>query len=113
MVIRLACLDMAGTTVSDDGAVEQAFTAAIATMGIDTGSGDYEPALTVVRETMGRSKIEVFRLIFGEGECSDYSESGVREGLRRVDRLGERFRHCLVRKKTKSWPFARTASGSA
>jgi phosphoglycolate phosphatase len=71
VVIRLACLDMAGTTVSDDGAVEQAFTAAIATMGIDTGSGDYEPALTVVRETMGRSKIEVFRLIFGDENAAN------------------------------------------
>jgi phosphoglycolate phosphatase len=61
--IRLVCLDMAGTTVSDNGAVERAFTSAVETM--DIGSTDYEPALSVVRQTMGRSKIDVFRLIFG------------------------------------------------
>jgi phosphoglycolate phosphatase len=63
MSIRLVCLDMAGTTVSDNGAVERAFTTAVETMNI--GSVDYEPALSVVRQTMGRSKIDVFRLIFG------------------------------------------------
>jgi phosphoglycolate phosphatase len=61
--IRLVCLDMAGTTVSDNGAVERAFTTAVETL--DIGSADYEPALSVVRQTMGRSKIDVFRLIFG------------------------------------------------
>ena len=63
MSIRLVCLDMAGTTVSDNGAVERAFISAVETLNI--GSADYEPALSVVRQTMGRSKIDVFRLIFG------------------------------------------------
>ena len=35
---RLACLDMAGTTVRDDGAVEAAFTTALAAVGIAPGS---------------------------------------------------------------------------
>lgn len=70
MTTRLVCLDMAGTTVSDDGAVERAFTSALATLGVGAGSADYEAALTVVRETMGRSKIEVFRLIFGDEETA-------------------------------------------
>jgi phosphoglycolate phosphatase len=64
--IRLVCLDMAGTTVSDDGAVERAFTSAVIAMGMGVDTVDYEAALTVVRNTMGRSKIEVFRLLFGD-----------------------------------------------
>ena len=67
MSIRLACLDMAGTTISDDGSVERAFTVAVAEMGFEVGGTNYLSALSVVRQTMGRSKIEVFGLIFGKG----------------------------------------------
>ena len=56
----LACLDMAGTTVRDDGAVEAAFTAALATGGVAPGSPEYEKAQVVVRDTMGWSKADVF-----------------------------------------------------
>lgn len=64
--IELACLDMAGTTVSDDGVVERAFTAAAQAVGIGEGRPGFEEAMAVVRETMGQSKIEVFRRILGE-----------------------------------------------
>jgi phosphonatase-like hydrolase len=68
--IRLVCLDMAGTTVSDDGAVELAFTKAVELMGLDVGGTDYASALSVVRDTMGQSKIEVFRLIFDDEQLA-------------------------------------------
>ncbi len=56
----LACLDMAGTTVRDDGAVEAAFAAALAAVGIEEGSTRQAEAQVVVRETMGWSKADVF-----------------------------------------------------
>jgi len=56
----LACLDMAGTTVRDDGAVESAFDAARASVGIEPGSSRYDEARTLVLETMGWSKADVF-----------------------------------------------------
>jgi phosphonatase-like hydrolase len=56
----LACLDMAGTTVRDDGAVEAAFTTALAAVGIAEGTPRYEEAEVVVRRTMGWSKADVF-----------------------------------------------------
>lgn len=65
---QLACLDMAGTTVRDDGLVEQAFTVAVAGQGVAPRTTAYEEMLTIVRKTMGQSKIEVFRLIFGGDE---------------------------------------------
>jgi phosphonatase-like hydrolase len=56
----LACLDMAGTTVRDDGAVEAAFTTALAAVGIAEGTPRSEEAEVVVRRTMGWSKADVF-----------------------------------------------------
>ncbi|MEZ0351232.1 HAD family hydrolase [Mycobacterium sp. pR1184] len=63
-MIRLACLDMAGTTVLDDGAVADAFDASLSSAGLSTSSPDYQAAVRYVHETMGQSKIEVFRAIF-------------------------------------------------
>ncbi len=68
--IELACLDMAGTTVGDDGVVERAFTVAAGAVGIVPGSAAFAKAMTVVRETMGQAKIEVFRLILSEEETA-------------------------------------------
>ena len=63
----LVCLDMAGTTVRDDGAVEAAFEAALAAVGIERGSDDFDRAHEVVRATMGWSKADVFaRLLDAE-----------------------------------------------
>ena len=56
----LACLDMAGTTVRDDGAVGAAFAAALAAVGVAPGSPEYEKAEVFVRDTMGWSKADVF-----------------------------------------------------
>ncbi|GAA1789770.1 hypothetical protein GCM10009682_09830 [Luedemannella flava] len=58
---QLACLDMAGTTVRDNSLVEQAFTVAVAGQGVAPRTTAYEDALTIVRKTMGQSRIEVFR----------------------------------------------------
>ncbi|OBA58065.1 haloacid dehalogenase [Mycobacterium sp. 1100029.7] len=63
-MIRLACLDMAGTTVLDDGAVADAFDASLSASGLSAGTADYQNAVRYVHETMGQSKIEVFRSIF-------------------------------------------------
>ncbi|HTF53440.1 MAG TPA: phosphonatase-like hydrolase [Pseudonocardia sp.] len=64
--IRLAVLDMAGTTVADDGLVETAFGAALAAAGVTEGSVREPELWQHVRDTMGQSKIEVFRAVFDE-----------------------------------------------
>lgn len=64
----LACLDMAGTTVGDEGLVERAFTAAVQSLGTVPGTDRYDEMLAVVRETMGQSKITVFRRLFDGDE---------------------------------------------
>ena len=69
-MIELAVLDMAGTTVADDGTVEAAFTRSMEEQGIDPGSDRFAAALEHVRATMGSSKIEVFRHIFDGDESA-------------------------------------------
>ena len=67
----LACLDMAGTTVRDDGAVEAAFTTALGAVGIAEGSPRDVEAQRFVRETMGWSKADVFARLLGAGEAEE------------------------------------------
>jgi phosphonatase-like hydrolase len=61
--IRLAALDMAGTTVSDDGVVERAFRRALDEVGGVGDGGVGDPDEFVMR-TMGQSKISVFTELF-------------------------------------------------
>ncbi len=64
--ITTACIDMAGTTVADEGSVLAAFTAAAAGSGLVPGAPGYDQAFQIVHEMMGQSKIEVFRRILGD-----------------------------------------------
>jgi len=63
--ITIACLDMAGTTVADEGSVMAAFIAAVGEFGLVPGASGYDEAMTLVHSTMGQSKIEVFRRVLG------------------------------------------------
>jgi phosphonatase-like hydrolase len=64
--IRLAVLDLAGTLVSDDGTVRHAFEDALAALGIRV-TDDHR---RVVDETMGQSKVEVFRRLLGNDDLA-------------------------------------------
>ncbi len=63
-LIRMAALDMAGTTVADQGAVEEAFQSALDAMGLVAGDLAHEPG-EYVKRTMGQSKIDVFTELLG------------------------------------------------
>jgi len=62
--IALVCFDMAGTTVKDDGTVEGAFLDALESCGVPASDPRRAEMLDYVRETMGTSKITVFRALF-------------------------------------------------
>jgi phosphoglycolate phosphatase len=68
--VEVVVLDMAGTTVLDDGVVEDAFTSAIAELGVTPGSERFATMLTYVRDTMGQSKITVFRALLDGDESA-------------------------------------------
>lgn len=73
--IRLACLDLAGTTIGDVAMVERAFAEAIATQGIVPGTGAYARAMVHVHRSRGCPTIEVFRGIFPDNEAQAQAAS--------------------------------------
>jgi phosphoglycolate phosphatase len=85
----VACLDMAGTTVADDGSVMSAFRAAMEQAGLALGSDRYERAAEVVQATMGQSKIEVFRRILGDEERAAAANSAFEAHYARAVRAGQ------------------------
>ncbi|WP_240325142.1 phosphonatase-like hydrolase [Amycolatopsis thermalba] len=62
--VELIVMDMAGTTVRDDGAVEAAFAAALSAVDVPAGSEQWRRARSYIHDTMGTSKIVVFRALF-------------------------------------------------
>ncbi|QRP43958.1 phosphonatase-like hydrolase [Amycolatopsis sp. FDAARGOS 1241] len=61
MTTELVVLDLAGTTVADDGLVVRAFTAAIGAAGVSEEDSRFAGMLAHVHATMGQPKITVFR----------------------------------------------------
>ncbi|MEV0711169.1 phosphonatase-like hydrolase [Nocardia aurea] len=62
--VELVVMDMAGTTVTDDGLVIAAFDTAATTVGLAETGTERDEARRYVLDTMGQSKIEVFRALF-------------------------------------------------
>ena len=83
-VIQLACLDMAGTTVADDGVVDRAFDAALEEVGIGAADPARSRMTAYVRDTMGTSKIEVFRALFGDEARAQATNAAFEEAFARL-----------------------------
>ncbi|MFF1904522.1 HAD family hydrolase [Kitasatospora sp. NPDC058218] len=60
---------MAGTTVEDGGAVLAAFHRALEAIGLPADTAEHTAAVAYALDTMGRSKIEVFRALTGGDEA--------------------------------------------
>jgi phosphoglycolate phosphatase len=87
--ISVACLDMAGTTVGDEGSVMAAFGAAMDEAGLAPGSDGYERAAAIVQATMGQSKIEVFRRILGDEAAAAAANSAFERHYAQIVRAGQ------------------------
>jgi phosphonatase-like hydrolase len=74
----LACLDMAGTTVRDDGLVDSAFMIALESVGVDRHSAPFAAARTYVRQTMGQSKADVFAALLDPEEAAQATSAFAR-----------------------------------
>jgi phosphonatase-like hydrolase len=84
--ITVACLDMAGTTVHDDGSVLEAFSAAITAQNLPVAA--YNQAMTDVRSSMGQSKIEVFRRILGHEQAAQQANEAFEDHYAAAVRAG-------------------------
>ena len=91
-MITLACLDMAGTTVADGGAVEKSFVEAMVQSGVADGTDQMSGALDFVRASMGQSKITVFRHLFGGDETQAMRANDAFEAAYAVGRRSWRDR---------------------
>jgi phosphonatase-like hydrolase len=78
---------MAGTTVRDDGTVMAAFTAALSAQVLPVR--DFSAAMRYVRETMGQSKIEVFRHVLGTEEAAREANAAFEASYEAAVRSGE------------------------
>jgi beta-phosphoglucomutase-like phosphatase (HAD superfamily) len=67
--IRLACIDMAGTVINEDGTVLKAFHSALGAAGIEGPELDH--AMGYALETMGLSKAVVFKHLLDSEERVD------------------------------------------
>ena len=88
-MIELAVIDLAGTLVRDDGAVEGAFLDALRAV---ERIGDEEPdshLLDVVRGAMGRSKIVVFRELLPEERLAQAANAAFEAAYARRIEAGE------------------------
>ncbi|WUV13386.1 HAD hydrolase-like protein [Amycolatopsis sp. NBC_01488] len=78
---------MAGTTVADDGLVVQAFTAAIESVGVP--GEKYPEMLRYVLDTMGQSKITVFRALLPTETEAQQANSAFEAAYGDLVRAGE------------------------
>jgi phosphonatase-like hydrolase len=85
--ISVVCLDMAGTTVRDSGTVMAAFTAALAEAVLPVR--EFHAAMKYVRETMGQSKIEVFRHVLRSEEAARKANATFEASYAAAVRSGE------------------------
>jgi phosphoglycolate phosphatase len=79
----LAVLDMAGTTVRDDGAVDEAFAIALSSVGVAVDTPRFEAARRYVQDTMGQSKADVFAALLDPEEAARATDEFARayEGI--------------------------------
>jgi phosphonatase-like hydrolase len=86
---ELVVLDMAGTTVMDDGLVVRAFTEAIGAAGVSEEDDRFPKMLAYVEETMGQSKITVFRALLGEETAAQKANAAFERAYARLVAAGE------------------------
>jgi phosphonatase-like hydrolase len=85
----MVALDMAGTTVADAGAVEEAFQQALDAVGIKAGDLAADPG-EYVRRTMGQSKITVFtELLRGDRHQAELANAAFEDAFDRAVDRGE------------------------
>ncbi|HEY5154165.1 MAG TPA: phosphonatase-like hydrolase [Acidimicrobiales bacterium] len=86
--IRLAVLDMAGTTVRDGGIVQSSFLLALESIGIEHDDPANAGRLEYVQATMGQSKIEVFRGLLHNEDLAQRATRGFEAAIAETVRAG-------------------------
>jgi phosphonatase-like hydrolase len=67
--VSLVCCGLIGTAVNDDGMIERAFSEAIATQGVVTGTTAYARCMAQVHRARGRAILDVLQILFPESQA--------------------------------------------
>lgn len=86
--ITLVCLDLAGTTVRDDGSIATAFAEALATMGIVSGTATGTVAQARVHALRGRRTADILREVLAEDQARAAHLAFERSYAAALDRSG-------------------------
>ena len=62
--VTLVCCGVTGTTVTDNGMVERAYSEAIATQGVVTGTSAYARSMAGVHRSRGQYTLDVMQSLF-------------------------------------------------
>lgn len=68
-LVSLVCCGLIGTTVAEDGMVDRAYSEAIATQGVVTGTTAYARCMAQVHRSRGRAPIDVLQSLFPESQA--------------------------------------------
>lgn len=66
--ITLACFGLLGTLVTDGGLIELAYTEALATLGVVTGTGEFARCMAQVHRARGQAPADVLTSLFPENQ---------------------------------------------
>lgn len=69
MPVSLVCCGLVGVLIADNGMVDRAFTEAIATQGVVTGTAAYARCMAQVHQTRGEAAADVLRLLFPDSQA--------------------------------------------
>jgi phosphoglycolate phosphatase len=69
MPVSLVCCGLIGTMVDDGGMVERAYSEAIATQGVVTGTAAYAKAMAQVHQARGQYSVEVLEAMFPDSQA--------------------------------------------
>jgi phosphoglycolate phosphatase len=69
MPVSLVCCGLIGTLVADSGMIDRAFTEAIATQGVVTGTTAYARCMARVHQTRGQAAADVLQVLFPDSQA--------------------------------------------
>jgi phosphoglycolate phosphatase len=75
MPVSLVCCGLIGTLVADSGMIDRAFTEAIATQGVVTGTTAYARCMARVHETRGQAAADVLQILFPDSQARGQAAS--------------------------------------
>jgi phosphoglycolate phosphatase len=88
--VSLVCCGLIGTLVADNGMIDRAYTEAIATQGVVTGTAAYARCMARVHQTRGEAAADVLQILFPDSQARGQAANLAfdRACMDAIDRMG-------------------------